>query len=44
MNTNKAFMLAWTAIKGWLDPMIVQKILFFPGNTCDELKQIVPPD
>ena len=37
-NVASTFLVAWKAIKGWLDPMIVNKVTLLSGNTCDELR------
>lgn len=44
VNCSKAFTIGWSAVRSLLDPMVANKIVLIGQNTCDELKELVPPD
>ena len=44
LNSHKTFTVAWGTIKGWLDPMIVNKVQLYNTNTCAELMNTVEPE
>lgn len=37
LNAHKTFTVLWGTIKGWLDPMLVNKVQLHNANTCAEL-------
>ena len=44
VNTGKVSLGLWNTFKGWIDPMIVNKVQVHARNTCDELIELVAAD
>jgi hypothetical protein len=44
VNCHKTFTITWAAIKGWIDPMVVNKVQIHNTNTCDGIRNTIAPD
>jgi hypothetical protein len=36
--------IGWGALKGLMDPLVAQKVTLIGENTCDEIRDLIPPD